>query len=112
MRRLRDLNERVQLRLGTAIAVLYVAAISLVGVEVVALLLESTLILPTFAPLAPLLILGIGAIALWRRRALRRRAGATVAADHVAVGSRRRAVARGSHAPRRSTPALPGSRHP
>lgn len=111
MRRLRRMSEAVQVRLGTAVAMLYVAAISLVGVEVIALLLESTLILPTFAPLAPLIILGIGGFALWRRYRIRRSAGATVAADHVARGARVR-TRTPSRAPRNGASADLVSRHP
>lgn len=111
MRTLRRMSETVQLRLGTAVAVLYVAAISLVGVEVVALLLESTLILPTLAPIAPLVILGIGGFAVLRRRRIRRSAGATVAPDHVARGARVRTRIP-SRAPRNGSVADLVSRHP
>ena len=111
MRRLRRMSETIQVRLGTAVAVLYVAAISLVGVEVVALLLESTLILPTLAPVAPLIIFGLGAFALWRRRRMRRAAGATVASDHVARGARVR-TRTPSRAPRNGSSADLVSRHP
>ncbi len=111
MRRLRRISEALQVRLGTAVAVLYVAAISLVGVEVVALLLESTLILPTLAPLAPLVIFALGGIALWRRHVMRRRAGNTVAPDHVARGSRVR-TRTVSRAPRNAAADELVSRHP
>jgi hypothetical protein len=111
MRRLRQLSEALQVRLGTAVAVLYVAAISLVGIEVVTLLLESTMILPTLAPIAPLIIFGLGAFALLRRRQLRRAAGATVAADHVARGARVR-TRTASRAPRNGSATDLVSRHP
>ena len=111
MRRLRRVSEAVQVRLGTAVAVLYVAAISLVGIEVIALLLESTLVLPTLAPIAPLLIMGIGAFAVLRRRRIRRSAGATVAPDHVAHGARVR-TRTPSRAPRNAPSAELASRHP
>ncbi|HEY4153374.1 MAG TPA: hypothetical protein VGM38_08640 [Pseudolysinimonas sp.] len=105
------MSDAIQVRLGTAVAVLYVAAISLVGVEVVALLLESTLILPTLAPLAPLIIFALGAFALLRRRRIRRSAGATVALDHVARGARVR-TRTPSRAPRNGPAADLVSRHP
>ncbi len=105
------MSDTIQVRLGTAVAVLYVAAISLVGVEVVALLLESTLILPTLAPLAPLIIFALGGFALWRRRVMRRRAGSTAASDHVARGSRVR-TRTPSRAPRNSAANDFVSRHP
>ena len=111
MRRLRRWSETIQVRVGTAVAVLYVAAISLVGIEVIALLMESTLILPTFAPVAPLLILGIGAFAVVRRRRIRRSAGATVAAHHVARGARVR-TRTPSRAPGNGVSADLVSRHP
>ncbi len=111
MRRLRRMSETIQVRLGTAVAVLYVAAISLVGVEVVALLLESTLILPTLAPLAPLIIFALGGIALWRRHVMRRRAGSTATSDHVARGARVR-TRTPSRAPRNGSSADLVSRHP
>jgi hypothetical protein len=105
------MSDTIQVRLGTAVAVLYVAAISLVGVEVIALLLESTLILPTLAPIAPLLILGLGAFGILRRRRIRRSAGATVASDHVARGARVR-TRTPSRAPRNGSSADLVSRHP
>jgi len=86
--RVRTANEVVQVKLGTAVAVIYVAAISLVGIEVLAIILESTLLIPFAAPLAPLIVIVFGAIALVRRRAVRRDAGRTVAPGHVAHGSR------------------------
>lgn len=109
--RMRRVNERVQVRLGTAVAVVYVAAISLVGIEMLAILLESTLIVPFAAPLAPLLIIVLGTIALLRRRAIRRSAGHTVAPDHLAHGSRVR-TRTPSRAPRNGAGGELVSRHP
>ncbi len=111
MRRLRRMSETVQVRLGTAVAVLYVAAISLVGVEVVAVLLESAFIVPAIAPIAPPIIFALGGIALWRRHVMRRRAGNTVAPDHVARGSRVR-TRTASRAPRNNAANELVSRHP
>ena len=111
MERVRHANETVQVTLGSAVAVVYVAAISLVGIEVLAILLESTLILPFAAPLAPLLILVLGTIALLRRRAVRRQAGRTVAPDHVARGARLR-TRMPSRAPRNGAHSELVSRHP
>jgi hypothetical protein len=109
--RIRHLNETVQVKLGTAVAVIYVAAVSLVGIEVLAILLESTLVIPFAAPLAPLIVIVLGTIALLRRRAIRRRAGRTVAPDHVARGSRVR-TRTPSRAPRSSAGSELVSRHP
>jgi hypothetical protein len=86
--RVRRAHETAQVKLGTAVAVIYVAAISLVGIEVLAILLESTLLIPFAAPLAPLIVIVFGTIALLRRRAVRRDAGRTVAPGHVARGGR------------------------
>lgn len=107
----RRANDTAQLKLGTAVSVLYIAAVSLVGIEVLAILLESTLLIPFAAPLAPLLIIVLGTIAVLRRRAVRRRAGRTVALGHVARGSRvhTRAVSR---APRNAAGSELVSRHP
>jgi len=105
------MSETIQVRLGTAVGVLYVAAISLVGIEVIALLLESTLILPTLAPVAPLIIFGLGAFAILRRRRFRRSAGSTVASDHLARGARVR-TRNPSRAPRNGSSADLVSRHP
>ena len=109
--RVRHANETVQVTLGTAVAVIYVAAISLVGIEVLAILLESTLILPFAAPLAPLIIIVLGTIALLRRRAVRRQAGRTVAPDHVARGARLR-TRMPSSSPRNGAHSELVSRHP
>lgn len=103
--------ERAYLRLGTAASVIYVAAISLVGIEVLAILLESTLLIPFAAPLAPIIVIVLGTVALLRRRAVRRNAGRTVAPDHVARGSRARIHAV-SRAPRGATGRGLTSRHP
>lgn len=109
--RVRLVNETMQVKLGTAVAVIYVAAISLVGIEVLAILLESSLLIPFAAPLAPLLIIVFGTIALLRRRAVRRRAGRTVAPGHVAHGARVR-TRTASRAPRNSAGSELVSRHP
>ena len=110
------MSETLQVRVGSTLTVLYLAAISLVGVEVVALLLESTLILPTLAPLAPLIIFALGGIALWRRRVMRRRAGHTVAPDHVPRARRARSnrirTRTASRAPRNGAADELVSRHP
>jgi hypothetical protein len=102
--RMGSLWERVQLTLGTAVSVLYVAAISLVGIEVMAILLETSLFVPLAAPVAPLVVIVIGTVALLRRRAIRRSAGTTIAPDHVARGARirtRRIPATRPQTPRR-----------
>lgn len=109
--RARRLNETLQVKLGTAVAVIYVAAVSLVGIEVLAILLESTLLIPFAAPLAPILVIVLGTIALLRRRAIRRRAGRTIAPDHVARGSRVR-TRTASRAPRGLAGSELVSRHP
>ncbi len=109
--RVRSANETLQVKLGTAVAVIYVAAISLVGIEVLAIILESTLLIPFAAPLAPLLIIVFGTIALLRRRAVRRRAGRTVAPGHVAQGARVR-TRTASRAPRNAAGSELVSRHP
>jgi hypothetical protein len=109
--RLASLWETIQLKLGTAITVLYIAAISLVGVEVLAIMVETSLFLPFAAPIAPLIVIVIGTIALLRRRAIRRRAGTTVRSSHVARGARLRTRA-ASRAPRNSLSADAASRHP
>lgn len=109
--RIGSLWEMVQLKLGTAITVLYIAAVSLVGIEVLAILVETSLFLPFAAPIAPLIVIVIGTIALLRRRAIRRRAGATVRSSHVARGTRLR-TRTVSRAPRNSLSADAASRHP
>jgi hypothetical protein len=109
--RVRHVNETVQVTLGTAVAVLYAAAISLVGIEVMAILLESTLIIPFAAPLAPVIVIVLGTIAVIRRRAVRRQAGRTVAPGHVARGSRVR-TRMPSRAPRNGAGSELVSRHP
>lgn len=109
--RIRHANETVQVKLGTAVAVIYVAAISLVGIEVLAIILESTLLIPFAAPLAPLIVIVFGTIALLRRRAVRRDAGRTVAPGHVAHGGRVR-TRTPSRAPRGTTGSELASRHP
>ena len=109
--RIGSLWETVQLKLGTAITVLYIAAISLVGIEVLAILVETSLFLPFAAPLAPLIVIVIGTIALLRRRAIRRRAGATVRSSHVARGARVR-TRTASRAPRGVAGSELASRHP
>jgi hypothetical protein len=111
MRRLSSLWDTIQLRLGTAITVLYVAAISLVGIEVMAILIETSLFLPIAAPVAPLVVIVIGTIALLRRRAIRRSAGTTIAPDHVARGARIRSRI-ASRAPRGASSAGAAPRHP
>lgn len=107
--RIRRTTESVQVRLGTAVAVMYVAAVSLVGIEVLAILLESTLLFAV--PLAPVLVIVLGTIALQRRRAARRSAGRTVAPGHVAQGSRVRTGIPG-RAPRNRAGSELVSRHP
>jgi hypothetical protein len=105
MRRLFSLWDTIQLKLGTAITVLYVAAISLVGIEVMAILIETSLFVPIAAPLAPVIVIVLGTVALLRRRAIRRSAGHTIAPDHVARGARvrtRRVPATRPASPRRS----------
>ena len=109
--RVRHANETVQVKLGTAVAVIYVAAVSLVGIEVLAIVLESTLIIPFAAPLAPIIIIVLGTIALLRRRAVRRQAGRTIAPDHVARGGRVR-TRTASRAPRGVDGSDVVSRHP
>jgi hypothetical protein len=109
--RARHVNETVQVKLGTAVAVIYVAAISLVGIEVLAVLLESTLLIPFAAPLAPIVVIVLGTVALLRRRAVRRDAGRTVAPGHVAHGSRVR-TRTASRAPRGVAGSELAPRHP
>ena len=109
--RVRHANETVQVKLGTAVAVIYVAAISLVGIEVLAIILESTLLIPFAAPLAPLIVIVFGTIALLRRRAVRRDAGRTVAPGHVARGGRVR-TRTASRAPRGVAGSELAPRHP
>lgn len=109
--RVKHVNERVQLTLGTAVSVIYIAAVSLVGIEVLAILLESSLMIPFAAPLAPLIVIALGTFAILRRRAIRRRAGRTIASNHVARGVRMRTRA-ASRAPRGAAGSELASRHP